>query len=158
MNEQNEIEKLKRERDAAIEAGLKLAELGAGTGVSRNTEWEGAVENIKALRPKPERLRCLVNQRQDGSIFAYEEPKRPFEGVKATRIAVPMIEVRPLPELPEMEELDSVGHEIIERGDRECIAYAHGPQMALKIINAHNATVRAFKKWAEDAKREVEDE
>lgn len=152
-----EIEQLKRERDAAIEAGLKLAELGAGTGVSRNTEWEGAVENLKSLRPKPERLRCWI-ERDRGGLFEechFTEPSASLMvRIRTQQNTIhPMIEVRPLPELPEMEEWDK------ERVTSEMKHSERSPfDDYRELVSRHNATVRAFKKWAEDAKKEAGDE
>ena len=160
MNE--EIEKLKRERDAAIEAGLKLADMTESLSGSDWTDFEDLVNKLKALRPTPERLRGWANVYRDGGGMAlfqnHDSAKSYGERALAERIAVPMIEAKPLPELPEMEEWESVGDEVIERDHREHIAYALDPRMALKISDAHNAAIRAFKAWAEAAKKEVGDE
>ena len=162
MNE--EIEKLKKERDAAIEAGLKLVELGAGTGVSCNTEWEGAAQNLKALRPKPERLRGWANIyppkiTETGFLYDSEEAAKKLarSSLQTLRIAVPMIEVRPLPELPEMEEWNSDGGVVRTKTGRSLTGYV-GTGPADTLCETHNATIRAFKKWAEAVKKEVGDE
>lgn len=157
MNE--ELEKLKREMNEIL---AKVEELDRLThDPESGIDWprvHAIFEELKALKPKPERLRLWVVKYPSGSLTFCRDPNDAKQKQHPGGRIVPMIEVRPLPELPEMEEWDSVGHEIIERGDREYIAYAHDPQMALKISEAHNATVRAFKKWAEDAKKEVGDE
>ena len=164
MNE--EIEKLKRERDEI------LAKVGELDRLTRDPEsginWpqvHSIFEELEALRPEPERLRGWANiypSKITGAGFLYESEetakKLACSSLQTLRIAVPMIEVRPLPELPEMEEWESVGDEVIERDHREHIAYALDPRMALKISDAHNAAIRDFKAWAETVKKEVGDE
>lgn len=163
MNE--EIEKLKRERDAAIEAGLKLADMTESLSGSDWTEFEDLVNKLKALRPEPEMLKFWVNVSNDESvhpiarIFIHEteDQARRNGGSKKARIAVPVIEVRPLPELPEMKEW-TADNSSIYCDDGPLIAWAATPGNARMIIGRHNAAVRAFKAWAEAVKKEVGDE
>lgn len=162
MNE--ELEKLKRERDEILAKVEELDQLTHDPEGGINWPQVHAIfEELKALKPKPERLRCWI-ERDRGGLFEechFTEPSASLMGrIRTQQNTIhPMIEVRPLPELPEMEEwkrapLDT--RSIYCNG--ELIGRAYDESLALAIADAHNATVRAFKKWAEDAKKEVGDE
>lgn len=158
MNEELEKLKLKRERDEIL---AKVEELDR---LTCDPEWgidwpqvHSIFEELKALRPKPERLRCWI-ERDRGGLFEechFTEPSASLMGrIRTQQNTIhPMIEVRPLPELPEMEEWDK------ERVTSEMKHSERSPfDDYRELVSRHNATVRAFKKWADAVKKEVGDE
>ena len=62
-----EIEKLKEERDAAIEAGLKLVEITKSINSENWAEWHEAADKLKALKPKVEPSEWWLRITPDGS-------------------------------------------------------------------------------------------
>lgn len=164
MNEQLEIQKLKQERAEIL---AKVEELDRLTACAEGVNWpevSRVIDSLKALRPKPERLRGWANvypPKISEIGFLYDSEETAKKLVRASgqvlRTAVPMIEVRPLPELPEMKEW-TADNSSIYCDDGPRLAWADTSGNARMIIERHNATVRAFKKWAEDAKKEVGDE
>lgn len=154
MNEQNEIEQLKRERDEILAKVEELDKLTHDPEGGINWPQVHAIfEELKALKPKPERLRLWVVKYPSGSLTFCRDPNDAKQKQHPGGRIVPMIEVRPLPELPEMEEW---GH---QRPDSKgvniggTIHWADTPNSAKHFVDAHNATVRAFKKWAEEAEK-----
>lgn len=101
----NEIEKLKQERDEILAKALRLIELDAmaweGTAISRK-DWDAAVAELQALRPKPKPLELWVNVYPDqygDCIYKSEVEARlaTSDTRLESRIAVHMREVLPAP-------------------------------------------------------------
>ena len=94
-----EIEKLKEERDAAIEAGLKLAERFRESVMTDDLTPEdiAAVLAVEAFKPKPEPLECWVNTYGPNHQYHHsEESARSCAGHAAIRTAVHLREVTPI--------------------------------------------------------------
>ena len=163
----DEIEKLKKERDAAIEAGLKLACI-VREKIDRDSSnpktimaTHEAIAAIEALRTKPERLRGWAVVYPDGSFIGFESQEAAESYVVAGHgTAVPIIQSKPLPELPEMEEWEVVGSlgAIDAKAASKLNVFARDFPEAKEFVRLHNAAVRAFKAWAETVKKEVGDE
>lgn len=136
----NEIEKLKQERDEILAKALRLIELDAmaweGTAISRK-DWDAAVAELQALRPKPKPLELWVNEESYGTFEAFPSRSDALRcGEELTRTAVHMREVLPAPKW-ERWNSDSDGVVKTESG-RSLTGYV-GTVTADTLCQTHNA-------------------
>ena len=145
--------------EAAIDAGLKLAELVRAVGPFRRDTGE-AIAAIEALKPKQERLRRWANVYQSGGITTYDSESAAIMnstgGDAYKRRAVPMIEVRPLPPMPEFEEWGMSGNKSVDIGPGRLVIVARDEAEAREFCKAHNATIAKCREWMEQVRKEIE--
>lgn len=128
----NEIEKLKQERDEILAKALRLIELDAlayeGTAITHK-DWEEAAAAIEAHRPKPKPLELWVNEESDGTFEAFPSRSDALRcGEELTRAAVHMREVLPAPKWGRWDRI-AVSEIYSELGTWQSVADRHNAEM-----------------------------
>lgn len=105
---------------------------------------------IEALKPEPERLRAFANVYPNGIKHWFDDSEEAKERATkdAIRTAVPMIEIRPIGEVPTWEEWVSRGlnDRIITSASKD-IGIALDSDEARRINKAHNAEMHRLQSF-----------
>ena len=138
----NEIEKLKQERDEILAKALRAVHLMKQSSYDGHA-WKSAIAEIEALKPKPERLRLWVNEESNGAFSAYGTRELALRcGEELTRVAVHMREVRPIGDVPTWEEWEVSRAVWIKVKGGDDIFCCHTPEAAANLVARHNSTAR----------------
>lgn len=147
----NELEKAKQDLAAAVDAGLKLAEV--LNGACLPPETRDAIATLKALKPEPEpeRLRCFINILNDGQRRYFREAElangMEYSDHHATRRAVPMIEIRPIGDVPTWEEWNNNCKGYVTTSAGRYLTGYIGSGVADTVVDTHNAEMRRLQNF-----------
>lgn len=150
----NEIEKLKQDLTAAVDAGLKLAEI--LNGACLPPETRDAIKTLEALRPKPRLLEGWVRVGPVGQMGYAHPTKEVAEGdlIEGWRV-VHFREAAPIP-VPEWVEWRR-GGALVLQGDEE-VGEAEDISEAAHFCDAHNSEMRRLVAAIEKLNAEAGDE